>query len=204
MIYEKLVNTANESEVLFDICIPCWENSKKLNETIGNIIDSPVKVTLPVKFIICVEKQSVVANRLGCLSRSKAPYVLWLDDDIKFQKPGWDKHLYEKIKNDPTLGVVGINVVHYQAPTNSATRAHGETHGVCGAVMMTRKIPGIEFDTNYIGSQWEDTDYCVACTRAGYKVFQDNTLWVLHYNEEKNRDYTHNRSYFNKKWGLSW
>lgn len=204
MIYEKLINTTKEDDVLFDICIPCWENSKKLNETIGNIIDSPCKVQLPVKFIICVEKQSVVKNRQGCLSRSKSPYVLWLDDDIKFQTPGWDKYLYEKIKTDPTISVVGINVVHWQAPTNAPTRAQGEAAGVCGAVMMTRKLPGVEFDVNYIGSQWEDTDYCVASSRAGYKVLQDNALWVLHYNEEKNRDYTHNRAYFNKKWSLNW
>jgi len=203
-MYEKLLNTTKEEDVLFDICIPCWENSKKLNETIGNIIDSPVKVQLPVKFIINVQKQSVVKNRLDCLGRSKALYVLWLDDDIKFQTVGWDKHLYKKINSDPKLGVVGINIVHYQAANNNPTRVHGETVGVCGAVMMTRKIEGVDFDLNYVGSQWEDTDYCVTCTKAGYKVFQDNTLWALHYNEEKNRDYSHNQTYFNKKWGLNW
>lgn len=202
MIYEKLLNTNNEADVVFDICIPCWENSKKLNETIGSIVDGPFKAELPIRFIICVEKQSVVNNRLGCLTRSKSKYVLWLDDDIAFKTPGWDKHLYNKIIDNPTYGVIGVNVVHYQAADNSPTREEGETSGVCGAVMMTRKIDGIEFDINYIGSQWEDTDYCVNCTKNGYKVLQDNSLWVLHYNEEKNRDYTHNRAYFIKKWGL--
>lgn len=203
MIYEKLLNTTNEVDVLFDICIPCWENSKKLNETIGNLIDSPVKVTLPVKFIISVEKQSVVKNRLACLSRSKSSLVLWLDDDIKFQEPGWDHILYEAMLRNIKFGVIGINVVHWQAPTNAATRPHGEVPDVCGAVMMTRKIPGVEFDVNYLRSQIEDTDYCWQVRKAGYTVFQDNTLWVLHYNQEVNRDYINNGPYFNKKWNIN-
>ena len=204
MIYEKLLNTDNENDVKLDICIPCWENSKKLNETIGNIIDSDVKAELPIRFIISVEKQSVVKNRLDCLARSKSEFVLWLDDDIKFKHKGWDTYLFDKIQSDPKLGVIGINVVHWQAETNVPTRSQGETNGVCGAVMMTRKIPGVEFDVNYVGSQWEDTDYCLSTCNAGYKVLQDNSIWVLHYNEEKNRDYSHNKAYFNKKWKLNW
>lgn len=204
MIKQLLLNTTKEEDVLFDICIPCWENSNKLNETIENIIESEFKATLPIRFIISVGKQSVVKNRLDCLKASKSKYVLWLDDDIKFTSKGWDQFLYNKIQSDLLLAVIGVNIVHYQAATNAATRVHGEAPGVCGAVMMTRKIDGLEFDVKYIGSQWEDTDYCVAATRLGYKVFQDNSIWVLHYNEEKNRDYTHNRAYFNTKWNLNW
>lgn len=203
MIYEKLLNTKDESKVLFDICIPCWSPSQKLDETIANIIESNVKATLPCRFIIAVEKQSVVKNRLDCLSRSKSDLVLWLDDDISFQQKGWDKHLYDSITADEKLGVIGINVVHYKAATPNPTRPHGDVLDLCGAVMMTRKIPGVEFDNNYVKSQIEDTDYCWQVRRAGYRVFQDNRIWVLHYNQEVNRDYTNNGPYFNKKWNVS-
>jgi len=203
MLYEKLINTNNPEDVLFDICIPCWENSHKLNETIGNVIDSPVKATLPIKFIISVEKQSVVKNRLDCLKRSQSQYVLWLDDDIQFQHKGWDKYLLEAIQNDPKIGVIGINIVHYRAEDNRPTRMHGDVPDVCGAVMMTRKIPGVQFDVNYVRSQIEDTDYCWQVRNAGYRVFQDNRLWARHYNEELNRDYNNNGPYFNKKWNVN-
>ena len=200
MIYEKLVNTDKEADVKFDICIPCWENSTKLDETISNILESDFKVKEPVKFIISVEKQSVVKNRLDCLTRSKSPYVLWLDDDIKFVDVGWDYHLHQCITGNPKWGIVGVNVVHYKALDNRPTRPGGPIADVCGAVMMTRKIPGVQFDPNYIGSQWEDTDYCYQVRKAGYDVIQNNNLYVLHYNEEKNRDYTHNQAYFTSKW----
>lgn len=200
MIYEKLLNTDKESHVQFDICIPCWENSVKLDETIANVVESDVRAQMPIKFIISVEKQSVVKNRLDCLSRSKSSYVLWLDDDIKFQEQGWDWKLYNSLFTNPKRGITGVNVVHWQAADNRPTRPSGPLLDVCGAVMMCRKIPGVEFDPKYIGSQWEDTDYCYQVRQAGYEVVQDNSLWVLHYNEEKNRDYTHNRAYFNSKW----
>jgi hypothetical protein len=37
MIYRHLFNTKQESEVLFDICIPCWELSPKLKQTIDGL-----------------------------------------------------------------------------------------------------------------------------------------------------------------------
>jgi hypothetical protein len=203
MIYQKLCNTTDPKEALFDICIPCWDKSQKLNETIGNIIDSEYKVTLPCKFIISIEKQSVVKNRLDCLKHSESPLVLWLDDDIAFQQKGWDKHLYDSIVADEKMGVIGVNVVHYRAPTTAPSRPHGLVPDLCGAVMMTRKINGVQFDENYVKSQIEDTDYCWQVRKAGYKVFQDNRVWVRHYNEEVNRDYTNNGPYFNKKWNVS-
>lgn len=202
MIKQKLFNTQNVNDVCFDICIPCWENSKKLDETITNIISSDAKVQLPINFIISVEHQSVVKNRLDCLSVSKSPFVLFLDDDIKFTKKGWDLHLYNRIKNEPKTGVIGINIVHWKAPDNRPTRPSGEVPDVCGAVMMTRKVPGVEFDINYIRSQVEDTDACWQYRKAGYKVIQDNSLWCLHYNGEVNRDYDHNGPYFDKKWDV--
>lgn len=205
MLHRKLLNTDKESEVLFDICIPCWETSTKLDLTIASVIEGPNKVTLPCKFIINVAKQSVVANRLTCLTESKAPYVMWLDDDIQFREPGWDKILYDMIDEPEKIdkmkyGVIGVNVVHYKARTNVATRPHGFVSDVCGALMMTKKLPGVQFDSKYVGSQWEDTDYCYQVRKAGYGVYQNNNIWILHYNEEKNRDYTHNQAYFNSKW----
>lgn len=48
----------------------------------------------------------------------------------------------------------------------------------------------------------ENTDYCFSVRKAGYQVVQDNSIAVIHYNEEKNRNYTHNQAYFNRKWGI--
>jgi glycosyltransferase involved in cell wall biosynthesis len=206
MIYKKLVNTDKEEDVLFDVCIPCYEPSHKLNETLVNILESEYKATLPFKFIICVEKQSVVLNRVECLKYSNSKYVLWLDDDIAFQNKGWDKHLYDSMNSDEKMGLIGINIVHWQMHhlIKQPARPHGEVPALCGAVMFTRKVPEVSIDINYRASQWEDTDMCMQYVKAGYKVFQDNRLHVLHYNEEKNRDYDFNRPYFNKKWGLNW
>jgi len=65
---------------------------------------------------------------------------------------------------------------------------------------MVRKVPGVEFDINYIGSGYEDTDICCQYTSKGYKVLQDNNLWCLHYNGELNKRWDVNQPYFMKKW----
>lgn len=202
MIKYILLNCDHEKDVVFDVCIPCWEDTKKLQETIHNITVSDFRITLPVKLIISIEKQSVVLNRFACLGVSYAPYVLWLDDDVQFKQRGWDKHLYDLVIADQKIGIVGVNVVNYKAMSFNPIRQHGEINDVCGAVMMCRKISGVDFDKNYIRSQIEDTDYCWSVRKAGYKVLQDNRVYVLHYNEEINRDYTHNGTYFDKKWGV--
>lgn len=186
--------------MLFDICIPCWELSAKLKQTIDGLASGPSKVMLPAKLIVNIEKQSVVRNRVECLKSSKSPFVLWLDDDVVFENPGWDLALWQRISCEPTTGVVGIRVKHWQLLESTPLRPEGSVPDVCGAVMMTRSIPSVVFDDNYVGSQWEDTDYCFSVRRAGYNIIQDNSIAVIHYNEEKNRNYTHNQAYFNRKW----
>jgi GT2 family glycosyltransferase len=98
--------------------------------------------------------------------------------------------------------VLGIRVKHWQLRENTPVRSEGKVPDVCGAVMMTRRVPNVNFDDNYVGSQWEDTDYCFSVRHAGYDVIQDNSIAVIHYNEEKNRNYTHNQAYFSRKWNI--
>lgn len=202
MIYRHLFNTKSEAEVLFDICIPCWELSAKLKQTIDGLSGGSSKVTLPAKLIVNIEKQSVVRNRVDCLKSSQSPFVLWLDDDVVFESPAWDLALWQRINREPKIGVLGIRVKHWQLLEKTPQRPEGSVPDVCGAVMMTRRIPNVGFDDNYVGSQWEDTDYCFSVRKAGYQVVQDNSIAVIHYNEEKNRNYTHNQAYFNRKWGI--
>jgi glycosyltransferase involved in cell wall biosynthesis len=203
MLYRNLFNTNSEKDALFDICIPCWELSLKLKQTIDGLGSGPARVKLPAKLIVNVDKQSVVRNRKACLQASRSPYVLWLDDDVVFEREGWDTRLWESIRANTKVGLIGIRVKHWQWLDRTPIRPDGTVEDVCGAVMMTRRIPGVGFDDNYIGSQWEDTDYCFSVRKAGFDVVQDNSVAVIHYNEEKNRDHTHNRAYFNQKWGTA-
>lgn len=200
MIYRHLFNTKDENETLFDICIPCWELSPKLKQTIDGLTTGPGRVTLPAKLIVNIDKQSVVKNRHACLQASRSQFVLWLDDDVVFESPAWDVALWDKINADPKVGIIGIRVKHWRLLDNTPLRPQGLVDDVCGAVMMTRKLANVNFDPEYIGSQWEDTDYCFAVRHAGFDVVQDNSISVLHYNEEKNRDYSHNQALFNRKW----
>jgi hypothetical protein len=204
MIITTLLNTENENTVLFDVCIPCYSTSQKLIDTVNSITTGPNKITLPSKLILGIEKQSVVANRLACLTESKASYVLWLDDDVIFETPNWDVALFNSLYSDSSIGIVSIwakNAWQLKKFGNSYKRPDGFVNDVCGAVMMCRKINNVNFDTNYVGSQWEDTDYCYAVRKAGYKVLQNNNLYCIHVNQEVNRNYSENEVYFKKKWG---
>ncbi|HVU33135.1 MAG TPA: glycosyltransferase [Opitutaceae bacterium] len=201
MIYRNVFNTRDDAAVLFDICIPCWELSAKLKQTIDGLTNGPGRVSVPARLIVGVEKQSVVRNRAACLAASRSPFVLWLDDDVVFDRPEWDAALWEEIVRNPRAGIIGVRVKHWQWLDRTPMRPDGLVEDVCGAVMMTRRLSGVGFDDNYVGSQWEDTDYCFAVRQAGYDVVQNNNLSVIHYNEQKNGDHTHNRAYFNRKWG---
>lgn len=203
MLIRQLLRARDPASVAYDICIPCWEQSAKLKVTLDNLMAGKGAVSAPCRLIINIEKQSVVRNRIACLAASTAPYVLWLDDDVTFIQPGWDRYLLDQIAAQPDVGIIGVRLLHWQLMERTFWRPQGQVDDVCGAVMMTRRLPGVGFDDNYLGSQWEDTDYCYEVRRAGYRILQNNQVQVVHFNEEKNSEHSHNRAYFNRKWGTN-
>jgi len=183
---------------ILDICIPCYERTWKLDQTIKSIEQT---CDIEYNLIYNIEKQSVVLNRLACLKQSTSDYVLWLDDDIKFTTNDWASKTYNRLLNDKSIGVVGVEVVFPDTMKPRHKRSGGFRKEVCGAFMMTRKLPNITFDKNYIKSQKEDTDYCYQVYTAGFKIYQDNTIKVLHYANRLNDNRKHNKQYFLSKWG---
>jgi hypothetical protein len=197
MVYIK----RSQLEPKITICIPVYEQTKLLDATLYNISESKFRAVIDHDLVLCIAKQSVVLNRLACLAHSRTDLILWLDDDVEFRCAGWDLYLHHIIASDPTIGAVGINVVHHQNKDLSPERKAGDVHDVCGAAFITRQIDGINFDPIYQGSQFEDTDYCFQLRQAGYRVVQDNGLYVIHHNTMKNAN-NFNALLFKKKWHL--
>lgn len=204
MLTIQPLNTEDMDAVEFDICIPCYEDNPKLQETIDALTNGPYPITVPAKLIVNVEKASVVYNRLACLAFSNAPYVLHMDDDVVFASANWDRRLLNHMKNTDDVGLVGGAIYNRDGAVYGAyPNRCQEMSNVPGAIMMCRKVQGVEFDDNYIGSQYEDTDICLQYRAAGLKVLADGFVKVRHYGGGLNNGGSVNKEYFEKKWGVS-
>ncbi len=198
----KTIESPTNDLPTIDICIPCYQESWKLNQTIESIKET---CDVPYTLIVHIQKQSVVKNRLACLEKSTNPYVLWLDDDVKFTTRDWASKTLLRLMSNERLGIVGVRVIHSEFRKPRYERNTGYRIDVCGAFMMTRKIPGVYFDEKYIASQAEDTDYCYQVIQKGYKIYQDNSIEILHFAPHKNVNASNkfNNTYFFQKWGQS-
>lgn len=94
------------------------------------------------------------------------------------------------------------------------TIRHGTAHGIC--FMVHRKVfEAIEgFDENFRIGQYEDKDFFLRATRAGFKIGTVGCSFLHHFGSitqkalgtpQKSKPYAlENKAYFIKKWRLSW
>ena len=196
-----------------DIIIPTCKPRCELN----SIVDTINKTTNNRHNIILTGfNASAATNRNYGLMRSTSEYVIMMDDDMTDFYNNWDldlKQPFDEIENvimvSPRLynvdGTPGImldimidetqdyfNVIKRQLPT---------------ACIMFKKT-GVRFDENYIGSGFEDNDFCIqmALSNQGGKFIIHNKCKLTHINEMKNQKgkyWQQNQKYFFSKWGRS-
>jgi GT2 family glycosyltransferase len=153
--------------------------------------------------------KSAAENRNAGLDRAVSLTVIMLDDDITAFPPGWNDDLIEPLGRLPDLGIVSARLmkkdgsVGYMNSRNFDMKPPLVFVKIVPTACIAFKRVGEYFDERFIGSGFEDTDFCLAMKKRGYRVAITNKVKVVHLHEQKNQKphWGQNRKLFNEKWG---
>ena len=158
---------------------------------------------------------SAAINRNSCLDHIAPDEVaVMLDDDIGGFDPGWIDDLTRPLSDESVVmvsarlltpeGVFGPTCSRcYDAtPEEIEIKSNGEC--ILPTAAIAFRWRGHLFDEHYLGSGFEDSDWCHQYLRddPAAKFLQSNRCRLIHWNEmkEQGRHWKHNRMYFHTKW----
>ena len=181
------------------IIIPTVKAEKDLIEMISQMKNT---VTHELDLIVISGDRSAAKNRNIGLDRARGEFVIMCDDDIEGFSQGWDKDLIDALERSGA-SIVGARLLNPDGTlqlTNYAnfdlSKDFVEVRTMITACCAFKKST-LRFDENYIGSGFEDTDFC---KQLGGKCFVVNSVTVIHRNENKNPFKKQNGNYFRNKW----
>ena len=194
----------------YDILIP---SCKYYNE-ISDLIDE-IEPTLPegVNIIHSGFKTCASTNRNYTLSRSKAPYVIMMDDDIGGFFKGWSEKLINLLIHNKNVTMVSARLINEKCEPalmmNIQPDLSGRyqiVNGYLPSACIAFRNNGARFDEEFIGSSWEDTDFCdtLHSIHPNGVFIIDNEVRLIHKNEMKSGDsstFFRNKAYYVKKHG---
>ena len=185
---------------IVNIIIPTIRTKKEITALVSEIKSS---VVYELDLIIVSGNGSAAKNRNIGLDKAKAEFIIMCDDDIESFSSGWDRELIDALKQTGA-SMIGarlfnpdgaLQVTNYRNFDLSEDFVEVRTMiTACCAFKNTK----LRFDENYIGSGYEDTDFC---RQLGGKFFVANRVKIIHRNESKNMFNERNRKYFKEKWG---
>lgn len=162
-------------------------------------------------------KASASENRNFCLQQVVLNEVaIMLDDDIQGFYTGWVEDLVKPMV-DPRVVMVSARLmtadgIRFGPTCSRVAAAYPDEivvpfHWPCTlpTAAIAFRHRGHTFDEAFVGSGWEDNDWCLQYQIADRSaVFvQSNRCKLRHMNEMKNQhgfNWDHNKAYFEKKW----
>lgn len=193
-----------------DIIIPSCKTEYECRGQLDQI-----KITRKTKgdIIFTGLKESASKNRNYGLEQSSSDIVIMLDDDIIGFYEGWDLDLIKYLDPIKCRFIAGrlLDTNSQLGPMNGVIRSldHLDYYKADGNEVPTAVCAfykeDIRFDENYIGSGFEDTDYCRQIMKKypESEVRINNICKLIHTHEMKNQSgkyMIHNKEYFCNKW----
>ncbi len=198
-----------------DIIIPSFKKTKDYKE-IDNI---ELTRESDGEIIFTGLRKSAAKNRNYGLKKSNAKIIIMIDDDITGFYKGWDIDLTNPLiicheivmisarlmNSDGTLGHMilpkELKPQYYDLSKNLFEVKRKRLPTACIAIRRNE----IRFDKKFIGSGFEDDDYCkqLALENTNGKFIINNKCKLIHLNERKNqldKYWKKNKKYFVKKW----
>ena len=199
-----------------DICIPTMRVWDEIQSQIKEIERT---VGVPHKLIASCHPLSAACNRNICLDQATSPIIITVDDDVTGFFPGWDELLIAPLLADLDVCMVAARLLDQdgsiQETCLETKRLKPDWLPITprgNAVMPSAAIAfrnlGLRYDEHYIGSGWEDTDFChqyLQLPNGPSKFVCVNTCKLVHLHEQKmqgGRFWEVNSKYFSKKWGV--
>ncbi|GEM_PF-3334419 len=186
------------------VIIPAYDDTAKLRRALWSIRQT---ADMPYELIVSRAKQCVAKNRNAGLNLATQDLVIFLDDDVLLP-PGWMSRLVAALGARKGYGAICAHLTFADGSpqTRRPDLLPGELWeitipGTC-FVYSRARVHDIRFDENYLGSQWEDTDWMWQVKRQGLKVGMTGDVWVLHdHADSENKWLVPNAEYFRGKWG---
>lgn len=199
-----------------DVIVPSMQSAKSLRPLADRI---RATAGMPCRVIPTGLAASASANRNRGLVLSGAAVVAMVDDDIEFgpESAGWLRVFADALAR-PEVVMVSAQLLKPDGSFAYMTglddcgntgRRHGET------VVPTRRLltaccafkpNGLTFDERYVGSGFEDIDFCnqLAAAVPGGVFLVCHAALAVHRNEAKNQRgkfWQHNEAAYIEKWG---
>jgi len=175
---------------------------KTEREIIGLITEIKNTVYYELDLIVVSGNRSAAKNRNIGLEQAKSEFIIMCDDDIEGFSYGWDKDLIGTLE-ETKANMVGARLFNPDGnlqKTNynnfDLSKDFVEVKTMITACCAFRNTT-LRFDENYVGSGYEDTDFC---KQLGRKFFVANRVKLVHRNEHKNPFDRQNEKYFREKW----
>lgn len=173
---------------------------------------------IPVKLLHTGTNASASVNRNLGLSQLSGDVAVMVDDDVDLSMSfGWLSIMLAALSRSE---VVMVSAQMLKPDGSFAYMTGIEDNGfkpkrIGETVVPSKKLLtaccafkhcGLRFDENYIGSGFEDIDFChqLAAKRPDGLFLVCHDARVVHNNERKNQlgeYWKHNEAYYNKKWG---
>ena len=140
------------------------------------------------------ERQGSVASRDRMLRLASADIVFSLDDDSYPVEPNFLARLKQVLGSHPEAAVVAVAEIRHDDLSDPAALSLGERRGRyvasyanCAAAMRRDVYLELAGFPRFFGHMYEEPDYAVQCYAAGYAVWFEPALAVLHHMSSVNR-----------------
>jgi glycosyltransferase involved in cell wall biosynthesis len=195
----------------YDIIIPTCKKRHEIDDLLSRISKTAPSVSSVIA--TCMPASASVNRNYG-IYKSNSDYIVMVDDDISGFFCGWADILVDSLacimgccmvsaRLMDSYGTPGIMMSHRRDIIGGTIIVDP---GYLPSACVAFRRDGTRFDENFIGSGWEDTDFCDSLhVRYPYGVFAiNNDVRLIHANERKNgndSNFEINKQYYLKKHG---
>lgn len=183
-------------------------------DAVQPLIDEIKRTTQPpTRVLATCQPVSAARNRNIGLEWAQAPYVIMVDDDITGLQAGWADKLVATLVEQSSCVMVAPQLMQpsgaYGFMMGGITPNHSglsyAPHRKLPTACVAFRRNALRFDEGFVGSGFEDDDYCAqlccAYPQGTFAVRHD--VQVIHLNEQKNQggpNWHANQEYFARKW----
>jgi hypothetical protein len=163
-----------------------------------------------LKLIISSSNNSVAINVNRGLDESVGQFIIKVDDDITGFTHGWDAKLIQPFSQIEDLEVISARLLNMDGSIQLTCSRDSNLHGnlsfprnpIVPFCCVAFKRSSLRMDENFIGSGYDDADYCcqLRLKNADARFAINNEVRLIHKHEQKNSQLSQNALYFRSKW----
>ena len=189
-------NVINDLESI-DIIIPTLRKKREIQGLIDEIERNTPE---PHRIIATCQEGSAAENRNFGLDYANSKIGIMVDDDMKGFFPGWLSELVRPMLKNKMIAAVSARLVNPNGtiPPTCANNIDLSRDYIQVSVRKDSVMPsaciayrniGLKFDTRYVGSGWEETDWFFQYLKKNrnYLFLINNKCRLIHTNEMKNQ-----------------